>query len=287
MMDELAMARATNDFVSVLGKRSALRVAFIFVAVSAVWILFSDTAITRISQSSQWLLYAQTLKGLVYITLVGSLIYFLTLTSYRYLEQAHRQESQAALALFSSLALAMEYRDGTSGSHCSRMSRFVEALATSYGYSSAEAEMLSRAAMLHDVGKIGVPDSILRKPGPLTVEERLEMQRHVQIGVELLMNSQNPLMHLGAEVILSHHENWDGTGYPKQIAGQDIPESGRIVAVCDVFDALLSDRPYKRAWAFSEAVAEIRRLSGTKFDPQVVEAFENALPQFARIAKDC
>jgi putative two-component system response regulator len=124
---------------------------------------------------------------------------------------------------------------------------------------------------MHDVGKIAIPDEILRKPGPLAPEERAIMQRHTSIGARLLSGSRSPLVQMAETIARTHHERWDGTGYPARLAGEEIPLGGRICALCDVFDALVSKRPYKPAWPVDRALEEIRRGSGTQFDPNLTQ----------------
>jgi putative two-component system response regulator len=147
-------------------------------------------------------------------------------------------------------------------------------LAELLGLTDGEVALLRLAAPLHDVGKLAISDTILLKPGKLTTDEFRKMQQHVPAGASLLAGSSSQVLQLAAEIALTHHERWDGTGYPNQLRGDDIPISGRIVAVADVFDALTHDRPYKVAWPVETAAAEIGRLSGRQFDPQIVEAFE-------------
>lgn len=136
-----------------------------------------------------------------------------------------------------------------------------------------EAERLSLASTMHDVGKISVPDTILLKPGQLTDDERREMEEHAERGRRILEGSDSALIRLAAEIAETHHERWDGSGYPKGLSGEAIPLSGRIVAVADVYDALTSERPYKMAWSEAEAVAHLRAHAGTHFDPACVAAF--------------
>jgi putative two-component system response regulator len=133
--------------------------------------------------------------------------------------------------------------------------------------------MLRHASAMHDVGKIGIPDGVLLKPGRLDDDEWALMRSHPQIGAEILEGSRSPLVQLGREIALTHHERWDGGGYPSGLAGEEIPIEGRICAICDVFDALLSERPYKKAWPLQDAIEEIRRGGGHHFDPELVELF--------------
>ena len=146
-------------------------------------------------------------------------------------------------------------------------------LAERLGLPTELVDLLRHAAPLHDIGKLGVPDTILLKPGRLTAAERALMQLHTTVGARILGSSDFPVLRLGEQIALSHHERWDGAGYPNRLEAEAIPLAGRIVAVADVFDALTHARPYKRAWPFDEGVAEIIRASGSQFDPAVVAAF--------------
>jgi hypothetical protein len=171
----------------------------------------------------------------------------------------------------SMLATIVEARDTDAGLHLKHITHYSRALALALGASEEQAKEIAYAALIHDVGKAQVPDAILKKPGPLTAEERAEIQKHTLWGHELLADNQEFVT--AGEVARSHHERWDGTGYPDGLAGDAIPFAARIAAVADVYDALTSVRPYKQAWPAREAMDEIRRLSGTHFDPAVVEAF--------------
>jgi CHASE2 domain-containing sensor protein len=180
---------------------------------------------------------------------------------------------ETQLEVVKRLALAAESRDGDTGAHIDRMSRLCERLALATGWSAADAELLRHAAALHDVGKIGIPDRVLLKPGSLDPDERTVMQTHALKGAALLADSNSELLQLAEVIARTHHERWDGSGYPNGLAGEDIPLAGRICSICDVFDALVSPRPYKDAWAVESALTEIRQSSGTQFDPHLVEAF--------------
>jgi putative two-component system response regulator len=177
------------------------------------------------------------------------------------------------LEIVQRLGLAAEYKDNETGLHVIRMSHFARILGLAAGMTEHEADDLLHAAPMHDVGKIGVPDRVLLKPGRFSPEEREVMETHTTIGASILAGSSAPLLRLAEEIALTHHERWDGTGYPNGLAGEDIPLPGRIVAVCDVFDALLSRRPYKEPWPLAEAVKEIRDQRGKQFDPALVDAF--------------
>jgi len=170
------------------------------------------------------------------------------------------------------LALAAEYRDDDTGQHTKRVGETAARIAEALGWTPAEVELICRAAPLHDVGKIAIPDSILLKPGKLTREEFECMKTHARLGAQMLSGGGFPLLQLAEQIALTHHERWDGTGYIG-LREETIPMAGRIVAVSDVFDALTSERPYKEAWTVSDAIEEIQRQSGHQFDPHVVEAF--------------
>lgn len=171
------------------------------------------------------------------------------------------------------LAVLGEFRDTDTGEHTVRVGDLSAELAHVLGADPEWAERLRLAARLHDIGKVAIPDSILLKPGPLTPAEFDVMKTHTTIGARILAGSNSPLMQLAEEVALNHHERWDGAGYPNGRAGEDVPLSGRIVTVADVFDALTSERSYKRAWSVEDAVRYISRASGTQFDARVVDAF--------------
>jgi len=171
------------------------------------------------------------------------------------------------------LAKAVEYRNPETGAHIQRMAHYSKHIAHALGLSVQEQELLLEAAPMHDIGKVGIPDAILLKPGRLTPAEFAVMQRHAEIGYELLSASSSPLLQVAAEIALTHHEKYDGNGYPHGLSGENIPLFGRIVAVADVFDALTSARSYKKAWSIEEACQLLRDGSGKHFDPACVEAF--------------
>jgi HD-GYP domain-containing protein (c-di-GMP phosphodiesterase class II) len=183
------------------------------------------------------------------------------------------------------LSHAAESRDHETGVHITRMSRMCSRLALAAGATPMEAELLLQAAPMHDVGKIAIPDRILRKPGKLEPDEWEIMQSHTRIGAELLAGSRSPVVQLGEAIALTHHERWDGSGYPRGLRGEEIPFSARVVAVCDVFDALISDRPYKAAWSVDDALREIKSESGGHFEPRLVQAFESAFPDMVQIVE--
>lgn len=192
----------------------------------------------------------------------------------------------ARLDVLERLAAAAEYRDYTTGRHTHRVGLLSALLAERLGHASAEVELIRRAAPLHDVGKIGIPDHILLKPGKLTHDEFAQMQGHVDVGARLLAHGRSKLINLAQEIAETHHERWDGSGYPHGRAGDDIPLVGQIVAVADVFDTLVNERPYKRAWPIDDALAEIRRQRGRWFAPRVVDAFFEVIDRHPDLLAD-
>jgi putative two-component system response regulator len=171
------------------------------------------------------------------------------------------------------LSLAVEARDRVTADHVNGMITIVNRFARKLGYSEEDADTLGSASALHDVGKIGVADEVLLKPGPLTDAERTLMERHAEIGHHMLDGSRNPLLQLGAEIAWAHHERWDGTGYPRQLAETAIPISARIVQIVDVFSAMTTDRPYREALPLELALRELSDGAGSQFDPHLIKVF--------------
>jgi putative two-component system response regulator len=182
------------------------------------------------------------------------------------------------LAIVQRLGLAAEYKDNETGLHVIRMSHFARILGLAAGMTEQEADDLLHAAPMHDVGKIGIPDRILQKAGPLDADEWKVMQSHATIGAEIIGEHGDGMLQLAHQIALTHHEKYDGSGYPNGLAGDAIPLTGRIVAIADVFDALTSVRPYKRAWSEEEAVAHMVQQKGKHFDPALIDLFVAQLP---------
>jgi putative two-component system response regulator len=183
------------------------------------------------------------------------------------------------------LAIAAEFRDDDTGRHTERMSRYCELIARHAGWDEHQCELLRTASVMHDVGKIGIPDGILLKPSSLTPEEVKIMQTHCEIGHKILSGSTWELLNLAATIALTHHERLDGTGYPQAIGGSDIPLEGRIAAIADVFDALISDRVYRPAFPIEKAVEMMAVERGTHFDPELLDLFMGAMDQVREIKK--
>jgi putative two-component system response regulator len=181
------------------------------------------------------------------------------------------------------LAHAIDCRDGDTGDHVARMAEICRLLAAELGLDDGACEMIFTAAPMHDIGKIGIPDAILQKPGRLTDDEMAVMRRHVSIGEAILADGQSPLMRCAEAIASTHHERWDGTGYPRGLAGHDIPIAGRIAAVADVFEALCAHRAYRPGWDPAEARVYIQSGAGTQFDPACVAAFEARWDEIAAL----
>jgi len=199
------------------------------------------------------------------------------------LEQAVRERTQelreTQSAIIRHLARAGEYRDNDTGDHVERMSLLCHRLALAAGLGAERAEVIRQASQMHDIGKIGIPDHILLKPGKLDPDERRVIETHCTIGAEILRDAPSPLLATAGVIAATHHEKWDGSGYPNRLAGEDIAVEGRITAICDVFDALTMSRPYKRGWSVEEAMAYIRNEAGKHFDPHFVDLFGQMLAE--------
>lgn len=190
---------------------------------------------------------------------------------------------ETRLQIVQRLGRAAEFKDNETGWHVVRMSHYAQILARAAGWSAADADELLHAAPMHDIGKLGIPDAILQKPGKLTEAEWTVMRRHPAIGADILGAHDTGLLGIARRIALGHHEKWDGSGYPEGLVGEAIPEEARIVAIADVFDALTSVRPYKRAWSVEEATAHLREQAGRHFDPRLVELFIAELPQVVEV----
>lgn len=198
-------------------------------------------------------------------------------------KDATRQIVSREIETLAILGRASEFKDTETGAHISRVGMYAKVMGAEMISDKDELDQLFYSTPLHDVGKIGIPDSILLKNGKLTTEEFDIIKTHTTIGYDLLSDSNSKYLQAGAIIARSHHEKWDGTGYPLGLKGEDIPLFGRIVAICDVLDALLSVRPYKKAWSFDDAKNYIIQNSGIMFDPSVVKVFEHNLQEINSI----
>jgi len=197
-------------------------------------------------------------------------------------ERTH-ELNQTRLEIIRRLGRAAEYKDNETGLHVIRMSHYSLLIAKKMGLDEQWCELLFNAAPMHDIGKIGIPDSVLLKKGKLNDEERELMNHHSEYGAEIIGEHDSPLLALAKEVALTHHEKWDGTGYPAQMSGEDIPLASRIVAIADVFDALTSDRPYKKAWSVEDTMKMLDENAGSHFDPDIIPIVHEVLPDILKI----
>ncbi len=202
------------------------------------------------------------------------------------IQERTRELEDTRMEIVHRLGRAAEYRDNETGMHVIRMGHLCAELAKIIGLDEKDCHLLLNASPMHDVGKIGIPDRILLKPARLDGEEWDIMKTHALIGAQILSGSNSRLMQMAESIALNHHERWDGSGYPYKKKGKDIPLEGRIVALCDVFDALTSERPYKQAWDINDALAEIEKLSWVHFDGDLVQAFKENIDTMVKIIKE-
>ncbi|ABZ75296.1 response regulator receiver modulated metal dependent phosphohydrolase [Shewanella halifaxensis HAW-EB4] len=181
------------------------------------------------------------------------------------------------------LGRAAEYKDNETGLHVVRMSHYARLLAVQSGLPEYYCELIYNAAPMHDIGKIGTPDSILKKPAKLDATEWVEMQLHAEIGAEIIGEHNDPLLEMARRIALTHHEKWDGSGYPNGLSAEEIPIEGRIVAIADVFDALTSIRPYKKAWTVEATMTLIESEAGKQFDPKLVQHFKQIVDELTKV----
>ena len=203
------------------------------------------------------------------------------------LEDKVRQRTEelhnTRLEIIERLGRAAEFKDNETGLHVIRMSHYSRIIAAAMDFDEDWVDLIFHAAPMHDVGKIGIPESILCKPGALDAEEWAAMQQHPSIGAEIIGDHEDKLLQTAKEIAITHHEKWDGSGYPNGLKGADIPLSGRIIAVADVFDALTTKRPYKEAWPVEKALDLIKESAGSHFDPHIVDVFLESVPNVLEI----
>ena len=198
-------------------------------------------------------------------------------------EEARRTAVEREKETLFILGRVSDFRDEDTGGHLRRIGSLSELFCRLLGHTPQEQELIRQCSPLHDIGKIGIPDAILLKPGKLTAEEFDQIKQHTVLGYQILKDSTSPYLMEGAVIALTHHEKWDGSGYPRGLAGENIPINGRIVSIVDVFDALTSERPYKEAWSREKALALICEQRGKQFDPRLVDVFETNFSQFAAL----
>ncbi|SBS35660.1 Cyclic di-GMP phosphodiesterase response regulator RpfG [Marinomonas aquimarina] len=204
----------------------------------------------------------------------------------RQVQERTQELALSRLEIIERLALAAEFRDNETGNHVIRVGEYCRRIARHMGLAEPECELIALTAPLHDLGKIAISDTILLKPGRLTDEEFVIMKSHAEAGAQILAGSQSELLKAAGIIALSHHEKWDGSVYPHGLKGEDIPLYGRIVTLCDVYDALSSVRPYKDAWSKEQVEAYINELSGSQFDPTLVQHFNQVKDDFYQILQE-
>ncbi len=260
----------------------AVTVAFGYLLLGILWIVESDNIVGRVTTDPVLLTLLQTYKGVGYVAVTGLLLFCLTRGFVSRESNLREERERAQQEVIDRLAMAADWRDDETGDHVRRVSEYSHIIGKEYGLSDEECKNLRLAAAMHDIGKIGVDDEIVRFKGKYSLEQRARMQAHTLIGGQILSGGETPLIRMAHNVAMSHHERWDGKGYPEGLADEDIPIEARIVAVADVFDALISNRRYKEQWPWDASVIEIELLSGAAFDPKVVEAFKRAEGELKR-----
>jgi len=198
-------------------------------------------------------------------------------------QQRTEELNDTRLKIIHRLGRAAEFKDNETGLHVIRMSHYSRLIAEALEYGDDWSELIFNAAPMHDIGKIGIPDHILLKPGKLDDDEWEFMRKHPQIGADIIGEHDSEILQTSRIIAMTHHEKWDGSGYPSQLKGEEIPLAGRIIAIADVFDALTTERPYKKAWTVEDAVKEIDRGAGTHFDPNLIPIFHEVLPSILDI----
>jgi putative two-component system response regulator len=263
----------------------AFRIVGVYLAVGLVYLLIASRGAPFLrNPDTHW----QTTmpENASFLVVTATLVFLLARHGFRELLTARQEAARAKVELVHRLAVVAEWKDETIGGHNYRIARSAQIIAGHLGLSDELRRLIFHGAVLHDIGKVGMPDTLLRKNGLFTPEERRLMERHVVLGAALLEGSEDDLLRMARRIALTHHENWDGTGYPFNLSGTAIPLEGRIVAVCDVLDALLSRRPYKDPWNSETAIRFIIEQSGKKFDPLVVDAMLQTLPEIMELQEE-
>ncbi|QCU89899.1 HD domain-containing phosphohydrolase [Thiomicrorhabdus sediminis] len=222
-------------------------------------------------------------KNLIEIQLAHKSLYMQKVDLEKMVLQRTRQLHEERLQIIQRVGWAAEFNEKENGNHILRISNISALLAKNLGFDDYQCELILNASSMHDIGKINIPDSILSKPGKLDAQEWEVMKQHTLLGAQILDGNDSDLMTMAKEIALTHHEKWDGSGYPNGLAGDEIPMVGRIVAVADVFDSLTSSRPYMQKWTVEAAIELIKDLSGKHFDPKVVSVFESELEEIIKI----
>ena len=248
-----------------------LRIAGVYVLVAAIWIWCSDRAVDALVPDAGLRMELQTFKGWIFVLATGVLLYWMIRRDVRRLQQGNRRLRVGREQALRVLVTAMDVRHQETGQHSERVARMATELARLDGVRGRALDELRLGALLHDIGKLALPDTILTKPGPLDDAERTLMREHPRIGHELLQ--QVDFLRGSSEVPYGHHERWDGGGYPQGLRGEAIPLAARIFSVIDVWDALITERVYKPAWPEARVLDYLREVAGSQLDPRLVELF--------------
>lgn len=252
-------------------KRPHLRTVILYVLLSALWIWFSDRALSALVSGRAELAFLQSIKGWLFVLGTGTLLYWVLGRDIRQLRLANQMLLEGHEQALRVLVSAMDIRHKETGDHSDRVMRMATGLARVAGVRDTALRNLSFGALLHDIGKLALPDSILIKPGKLDAEEIVVMREHPRIGGDLLQRVD--FLRGASDIPYSHHERWDGDGYPQGLRGEAIPLAARIFSVVDIWDALISPRVYKPAWPEPEVLDYLRNAAGTQLDPQLVALF--------------
>jgi putative nucleotidyltransferase with HDIG domain len=256
--------------------RAALRLAAGYFALSVAWILLSDRLVTRLSfGNAEAEQYLQSVKGLGFVTLTSMGLFVVALRYLRRVEDSTARLRSAYDETLAGWAAALDIRDRSTAQHTERVTRRTVELARRFGFEGRALDDVRRGATLHDIGKMGVPDDVLGKQGPLTDDEWVQMRRHPELAVQMLQGIE--YLRSALAIPRCHHEKWDGTGYPAGLVREQIPIEARLFAVVDVYDAITSVRPYRQPMSPEEARRTVLDGAGTHFDPAVVEAFLDLL----------
>jgi putative nucleotidyltransferase with HDIG domain len=248
-----------------------VKIVLIYTAVGSLWILASDRLLALFVTDPSAITGLQSYKGWFYVGITALLLYVLVRNDVRRLRAATTRLEESYEATLQGWVRALDIRDRETEHHTQRVTTLTVRLAERVGIPPEQLEHVRRGALLHDVGKIGIPDAILRKTGPLSDDEWIILRRHPALAYSLLSSIE--YLEPAIDIPWAHHERWDGTGYPRGLAGEEIPFPARVFAVVDVWDALTSDRPYREAWPPGKVMDYIRTESGTHFDPKVADAF--------------
>lgn len=262
----------------------AFRTVAWYMLLGTLWIGLSDLVAAQLAAHSPEMLNSvQSLKGAAYVVATAAILWFLLRRQIASVLLSHDQVRRSEREIVERLARAAEWRDDDTAQHVRRVSEISFLIAREAGLDDEQCRLIREASPMHDLGKVGVPDEILRKPGKLTPGEFELVKQHSCIGADILRGGTTPLVRMAETIARWHHERWDGTGYPDGLRGEQIPLPARIVAIADVFDALTSRRPYKEAWPIVKAVDAVRSLAGSHFDPNLVEHFISVLHEVAEV----